>query len=346
VDPRGAGELADDPAGSCDRLAKRVGLPLTNISRASAHTELRLAELQRILTRERLAPGISVCVFGSWARGELTPGSDDDWAVLTLDPPVGEQQTAVDEAMAAAGRHLGAGIHAPGSQDIFGCAFDADTLASKIGLHEDTNQNLTRRLLLLLESRAIAGDVHEIGWSRVLERYLNYGVKDYHVPRFLLNDLVRYWRTICVDFEGKHREGGGEDPKWVSRNAKLKTSRKLLFAGGLIPIMLCDLKDTDQMPGFLTSWLKARPLDRLAAAFDWADMQSEAVRTLDAYDRWLAIQLDEDARAHLRSLSESTRHDSPLYIEIREIGERFQRGLEALLFDSPLAPLARKFLIF
>jgi hypothetical protein len=71
-------------------------------------------------------------------------------------------------------------------------------------------------------SRAIwRGEVHREWWLRVLDRYLNDAVKDYRPPRFLLNDLVRYWRTIGVAFEGKHRDTRGNDPKWVTRNAKL-----------------------------------------------------------------------------------------------------------------------------
>src|SRR5262249_49463149 len=154
-----------------------------------------------------------------------------------------------------------------GSQQVFGVPFDNHTLVHNIGLDEDTNRNLTRRMLLLLESRELAGTAHRECWDAVLQRYLRFGIKNYRPPRFLLNDVVRYWRTICVDFEGKHRDTGEDDPKWVTRNAKLRTSRKMLFVGGLVPILLCHLHSEKEIPAFLTLWLTATPSDRLASAF-------------------------------------------------------------------------------
>ena len=72
-----------------------------------------------------------------------------------------------------------------------------------IGLDADTNTNFTRRMLLLLESRELHGRRAALG-DRADPRPLPY---ESHTrrrpPRFLLNDVVRYWRTICVDFEGK-----------------------------------------------------------------------------------------------------------------------------------------------
>jgi hypothetical protein len=189
----------------------------------------------------------------------------------------------VVSAMAIAQRHLGTGDRAPGTQGVFGVPFDLASLVDHIGLDADTNTNLTRRMLLLLESREVAGAVHEHAWRTVLDRYLNYGIKDFRPPRFLLNDLTRYWRTICVDFEGKHRDTQGNDPKWVSRNAKLRTSRKLLFAGGLIPIILCHLHERAAMRSFLERWLKAPPLDRL----EWS--LGYRVRLERALRRWATL---------------------------------------------------------
>jgi hypothetical protein len=201
-------------------------------------------------------------------------------------------------------------------------------------------------MLLLLESREVCGTIHEQCWSSVLDRYLRFGIKNNRPPRFLLNDLVRYWRTICVDFEGKHADGAAGDPKWVTRNAKLRTSRKLLYAGGLLPILLCHLRQADEMHAFLTRWLTAMPLDRLAAAFLHYNAHEEGVRFFDAYDRWIAIMQDQDARDGLQRLRESTRNDSALWQEIRSIGDGLQRGLTALLFDTPLRPLAPQYAIF
>jgi hypothetical protein len=288
---------------------------------------------------------VSVCVFGSWARDELTPGSDHDWAILTQ-KPMSKKHPDVAKAMAIAKKHLSKGHRAPGSTATFGGPFYVHSLVKNIGLDKDTNRNFTRRMLLLLESRPLTGKVlHEEGWTEVLGKYMNYGLKPYRPPRFLLNDVVRYWRTICVDFEGKHLNSNGDDPKWVERNAKLRTSRKLLFAGGLIPIMLCHQLPPDAMLGFLTDWLTATPLDRLAAAYMYLHAEAEGARALAAYDRWLAIMYDADHRTTLRSLTYETRRKSPLFNEIEDIGKQFERALLALLFDSPLASVSRQILV-
>jgi len=44
--------------------------------------------------------------------------------------------------------------------------------------------------------------------------------------RFLLHDLIRYYRTICVDFEYKTYENG---KPWGDRNIKIQFSRKFLY---------------------------------------------------------------------------------------------------------------------
>lgn len=100
------------------------------------------------------------------------------------------------------------------------------------------------------------------------------------------------------------------------------------------------------MGHFLTSWLRASPSDRLAAAFLHYDAVDEGVRAFAAYDRWIAIMQDRAAREELKTLRAATRDDSDLWQEIRSIGEELQRGLNVLLFDTALRHLAPQYAIF
>lgn len=334
MDPRGAAELLENPAGALDRLAAVGGGSFPNLVAARGYTN---AELDR-RAAELADVESAVVLFGSWGREELTSQSDDDWAVLG-DPSEGVL-TRCREVLGGAGRE-------PGQQDLFGLSFLCDDLVRNIGLDADTNTNLTRRMLLLLESRAVAGrDAYERCVAQVLHAYLGHGVRDYRPPRFLLNDLIRYWRTICVDFEGKRRGAGGDDPKYAERNAKLRTSRKVLFAGGLLPVLLCHQKTAGEMQDFLARQLAAPPTDRLAAAFITQGAVAEGVRALGAYDRWIGLLSRPEARAELAALREADREGSELFESIREIGDELQRGLLALLYETRLSPLTRWYGLF
>lgn len=340
----GSSTLLDGPAGALFRLSERTGATFVALQAARERTEEQVAQRTVTAAGHLVIEGVSTCVFGSWARGELTDGSDNDWAVL-VGRPFASYDRDVCLEMVTATEILGAEQRRPGSQDVFGLPFDVTELALNIGLDADTNTNLTRRMLLLLESRELHGDVRSEAITDVLARYLNQGVKAYRPPRFLLNDLVRYWRTICVDFEGKGT-AGESDPKWATRNAKLRTSRKLLFAGGLVTVLLCRLVNAPDMPRFLKRWFDAAPVDRLAEAFLYAGVEEPGVRAIGAYDRWLALIGRSDVREQLKEVTFATRDASDLFTEIRDIGMNFQAGLDALLFGSALGPVTRTYGIF
>ena len=337
MDPRGAEQLLDEPAGALAQLAVAGGAGFPHLTRAREYTATELERRASALARLDAA----VVLFGSWGREELTSQSDDDWAVLGdgADPSVLDRCREV----------LGGAEREPGQQDLFGVAFTCDELTRNIGLDADTNTNLTRRMLLLLESRPVAGhDEHARCFAQVLNAYLGHGVRDYRPPRFLLTDLIRYWRTICVDFEGKRRGAGGsgDDPKYAARNAKLRTSRKVLFAGGLLPVLLCHLHPGEEIAGFLGAQFAAPATDRLAHAFLSYDEGDAGQRALGAYDRWIGLLADPAARSELESLTRADAEQSAVFREARRLGDELEAGLLTLLFDTPLRALVREYGVF
>ena len=342
MDPRSApaGALIASPAGALERLAAHSAEGFPNLFAARERTALRLAEMRERVAGLALPDDAAIVLFGSWGRGELTAHSDDDWLLL-VDGPLRAEH---DPVVAMLRDLLGAEDRKPGTQEVFGAAASAHVLARRIGLDEDTNRSLTRRMLLLLESVPVAGDdAYERCWVHVLDSYLEDATKDFRPPRFLLNDLVRYWRTICVDFVGKQRE---DEEKWGLRNAKLRTGRKVLFAAGLLPILLCDRHRQAAMRDVLVEQLRAPATDRLAAAFAAYDLLDSGGRALDAYDRWIAMLDDDATRAELAAVRRETADASHAYAEVRRAGRELEAGLLALLFETPLVVLVREYGVF
>ncbi len=322
-------------------LAERSEGGFPHLTAAREQTDAGVADLAERLAGLGADGDSAVALFGSWGRGEVTDQSDYDWAVLVD----GAEREGVSPAPAEVEAALGAGVAGPGAQGIFGATVFCDHLVERIGLDADDNRNLTRRMLLLLESVAVLGpEVRDRCRDRVLAGYLDDAISDYRPPRFFLNDLIRYWRTICVDFVGKQREG--EDRKWALRNLKLGTSRKILFAGGLLPILLCHRYRAADMEAFLRDALDRPSVDRIAAAFLELGAADAGVRAIGAYDRFLAMIADPAVRDELALVTRATAASSPTFEEGRRLGREVEQGLQSLLFGTQIEPLVREYGIF
>lgn len=350
------------PLGSLDHLAARSDVSFPALLEARQRSEAGLNTLARDLAEIRLPDETSVVLLGSWGRAEVTGVSDLDWLLVDAKrsrAPVGSSEPIPMAQLALDPEYAGTPVAAhlqdlreilsrhgadPGSQGTFGTAVHVADLAQKIGLDEDSNQNLTRRMLLVLESVAATGaDHHRRALERIITTYLDGRTRDYRPPRFLLNDLIRYWRTIAVDFEGKRREQ--DDHKWAVRNVKLRTARKVLFMGGLLPVLACRNLRSDEMARYLLDQFSAPATDRIAHAFLSWDAPDEGVRALQAYDAVLARLADADTRRRLDALEYAHARDDSLFLELRRLGHELEAGLLALLFETPLRDVVRRYAV-
>jgi hypothetical protein len=235
--------------------------------------------------------------------------------------------------------------HPPGREGIFGSRVSATDLVERIGLGHDTNETLTRRMLFLLESVALTGaDVHREALAAVLRRYLDAGVRDQRVPRFLLSDLIRYWRTICVDFEGKARERGGEG--WGLRNASCARRASCCSRAAC-----CPSSNATSWPGPTCTALSRRPADaadgpgrRRVPALRGGRRRGPRAARLRRLRRLLD---DEASRAALHALTREAAARDRLFRRVDGYGDQLESGLLALLFErQPLARLVREYGIF
>jgi len=360
--PSGNNQSSDtrESHGALEALASPLGETWPAIFAARQDARAHIGRLRQLVAQHEPPSDTSVVAFGSLAREEWTSGSDVDWTLL-IDGP--SDMRHFYDGKAVEGLLQENGYGKPGPTGTFGAMSSSHELVHHIGGTEDTNHNITRRVLLLLESVPFSDDVaHQRVKLSILERYI---VGDppattpakFRVPMFLLNDVVRYWRTMAVDYATKKWQRSSEG--WALRNIKLRMSRKLLFAKGLLMCLLChqdfagepSSQDPEQVQlELLRRCLRLSEIPALELLADalrkYAD--SEIARTtINAYDRFLRALNDPEKREKLEAL-DFEKTDDELFREQRENTRHFRDGLEALFFDSEpqLAKLTRRYGVF
>jgi hypothetical protein len=219
----------------------------------------------------------------------------------------------------------------------------------KIGGGDDTNRNMTQRVLLLLESKPIGQrEAYDRALKGVLRCYVfeDFGLAQNanHMPRFLQNDIARYWRTVAVDFAYKQRQRVGKG--WALRTIKLRLSRKLTYAAGLLTCFTAGNDPTYKSPtnpqhdlhGVVDQlWRQCQmtPLELIASVLiQYEDLYGAARNLFDAYDKFLLVLDDSEKREQLEKLAPSDAGSDRVFRESREVGRRFQEALNRIFLES------------
>ena len=234
-------------------------------------------------------------VNGSYARREATEKSDVDFFFLTT----GSEASSAEESQAEFRDLLEEDLNLklPASNGVFENPLPVEKIYEIGGLTDD-NATLTRRMLLLLEGEWV---FNESGFREVrrslLDKYLHHRPEADKICMFLLNDVIRYWRTICIDLENKvHAHSKARDIRLI----KLRFSRMLLYASGVLAIGEGYGLSSEEKLKSLQTLLGKWPIDRIRSG-------KKAEPVLDLYAGFLKALDTPTVRQSLEDRQESPR---------------------------------------
>jgi predicted nucleotidyltransferase len=217
------------------------------INRRRKETDDRIEQLRGELQRAENIASDDACVYmtGSFGRGEASRFSDLDLFIAGRVKDGRPILRRLDEIIIKA--DLIEATRGLGIQDFSGDGeylqhYSVQQLVGTLGKPEDDVSNtFTARLLLLLESRSLIGTG---AYKYVIEEVIAAYWRDYEdhknefVPAFLANDILRLWRTFCVNYEARtSTDPPRQKAKRKLKNYKLKHSRLLTCYSGLLYLL-------------------------------------------------------------------------------------------------------------
>lgn len=307
------------------------------IGKAKSYSEETLIRLKADLA-ESLS-GLSHLEFtiittGSYGRLEASEESDIDLFIFCDKAPTLQEVIKNKEAIERCVKKYvlkdagDTGTFGSDAADVF------ENILMNIGGNNDTNASLTRRMLFLLEGKAIYNEaVFEKYKITLINKYLK-SSSEGKIDKYLLNDIIRYYRTITTDFQHKVDAGG---KSWGIRNIKLRFSRKLLYFAGIMAIAFAADKemDTNNRVNFLSKLFDTPALERvydIAVNYKESEVESLLSNIFENYESFLCCISDREQRRELEDIKEKEdRLNKTIYGDLSRKSISFTKDLYDLL---------------
>jgi len=261
---------------------------------AEDFSKKKLRSVKQSLTDAEELFGNRVCVYatGSYGRLEAGPCSDLDLFIVSDvvedksgdEPKSYRKLSGIDEIKLQ--YHLIQCVEKNELPDFDGdgkylsCHTFEEYVKYLGGPEDDAKNSLTGRLLLLLESKPLLGlTEYDRLIGHVIDRYfLDHSENPNNfVPAFLFNDILRMWRTFCVNYEHKRKSGS---PETKIKNLKLKYSRMLTCYSALLFLLDAYSRNKTVDQHDVKAMISKTPAERLLAVSNNCDYLDDASRVI------------------------------------------------------------------
>lgn len=294
---------------------------LKGICKAKSYSQELIEAIRLRLSSELNSSSLCVITVGSFARREASEQSDIDFFILTDGSVDGQNELKkLGEIIAEFG------IRMPAVSGVFNGISLLNDVTCNVGGQSDDNESLTRRLLILLEGEWLYNEkLFNKLFDDLLQIYVKDTITQHQLCRFLLNDLIRYYRTIGVDFENKTTVGG---KPWGDRNIKLMYSRKLLYFSGIIVVAETVEHTAQEKREILKKYLRKTPIDRV---LDICGSRSEKV--LEMYDEFTRQMALPETREILKMTTSDRQLHTDEFRYFKNRGHHFSIEISRLLSE-------------
>lgn len=292
--------------------------------------------LSQTLKDEKLFKDINVTVFcaGSLGRYDVGEKSDVDFFVISKDNNLSQ----LDKLQVLARLiQINDKLKYPriSNDGQFLKVYSLDDMVKATGKPKDDYENLfTVRMLLLLESKPL---INTTEYDNIVQQIAGHYFRDENgrrvfKPLFLLNDILRWWRTVCLNYEVIRNE---TDKPWRKKNINLKFSRLLTVFGTVLALVTNKNISAEEF----FELTKRTPLERLSIGFerlndrDMLPVFGEILNDYEVFLSWKEVDsIDEDMKKESQkqnAMRVADRFSKNIYraVNHKNIDEQFRRFL-------------------
>lgn len=342
----------EDKIDECERLLEKFSekIKIDNLKKNYKYSKKRIYEFREIISSSmnKYLSNFSIILVGSFGRLESSKLSDLDYSIVYKDSLYKFNSDYIEGRVGD--------ILSKTFQNKISCFSDKYfiNILSNIGGFDDKSMDFTTRILIFLESIPLNenNDLYNNLIKNLTNIYLEEFIRENKYPLFLTNEIIRFWRTLCIDYRWKKME---IEKPWGIRNIKLRFSRKFLCVSSILLLIMLfkkmmDLEDFNKFIHYPSS-IKIIIIYNLIKASDSfsktykQNILKSIEKILIGYDDFLSSISNEEIRESLIKIEFEDRNKNEYYKNLKRKAKEFHENIVEFL-ENLDEGLVRKFLIF